>query len=495
MSLTTGQIINNRYRIVSLLGQGGMGAVYRAWDLNLKMPIALKENLEASQEAQNQFSHEASILAHLSHPNLPRVMDYFSIPDQGQYLVMDFVEGEDLQSMLDRLGVLPETQVLSWVAQICEALEYLHAQNPPIIHRDIKPANIKIRPDGRAMLVDFGIAKIYNASLATTVGAKAVTPGFSPPEQYGGGRTDVRSDIYSLGATLYTLLTGQVLPESVHRAAGSAIPSSPRQINPQVSPMVESVVSRAIEVSSERRYQSARDLHQALTVPVTPTPRPEPVAPTARVEQPIPAAPPVLPQYQEVQPAKKKNKFLPVIVPAALVGICLLCSIVYFNGDSILDRLGSSAADPEMAIIRTNTPRPAVEATQPPTEAPEQPQEREPTPDIPPTTPPEVVVPVVQPTAESPQLPSGPPQLILDKGYNCRGGPSTEYELIWTFEAGKVLEIIGKSDNGWWLVRINDARTRRQQCWVADGQTQGDLSNVPYSSWTGTVDSAKIPWP
>ena len=492
MPLSAGQIINNRYRIVSLLGQGGMGAVYRAWDLNLKMPIALKENLEASDEAKKQFSHEASILAHLSHPNLTRVMDYFFIHDQGQYLVMDFVEGEDLQSMLDRLGVLPETQVLSWVAQICEALEYLHAQNPPIIHRDIKPANIKIRPDGRAMLVDFGIAKIYNPSMATTVGAKAITPGFSPPEQYGGGRTDVRSDIYSLGATLYTLLTGQVLPESVHRAAGGAIPTSPRQLNPQVSPLVESVVNRAIEVSSERRYQSARDLHQALTVPVTPAPRPEPVAPTARVDEIVAPPPPVVPYYEQEQPARKKKNLLPII----LVGIFILCVFAYIVGNGI-ERAVSNVATGETAVIPSNTPRPAVEATRPPTEAPEQPQEREPTPTpyIPPTTPPEVVVPVVQPVAGDPQLPSGPPQLVLDKGYNCRGGPSSEYELIWTFEAGTVLEIIGKSDTGWWLVRINDARTRRQQCWVADGQTQGDLSNVPYSSWTGTVDTAKTPWP
>jgi serine/threonine protein kinase len=136
MSLTVGQVLNNRYRIEALLGQGGMGAVYRALDFNLNLTVAVKENLDASPEAQKQFGREAGILARLSHPNLPRVTDHFFIPGQGQYLVMDFVEGEDLQTMLKRLGVLPEPQVLNWVLQICDALAYLHSQPSPIIHRD-----------------------------------------------------------------------------------------------------------------------------------------------------------------------------------------------------------------------------------------------------------------------------------------------------------------------------------------------------------------------
>ena len=221
----TGHILNNRYRIVSLLGQGGMGAVYRAWDINLNKPAAIKENLDTSSKAQEQFIREAQILARLSHPHLTRVTDYFFIPDQGQYLVMDYIEGKDLGSMLDKRGIIPESQALGWTYQICDALTYLHNQPSPIIHRDIKPANIKIRPDGKAILVDFGIAKVYDPELSTTVGARAVTPGYSPPEQYGMASTDPQSDIYSLGATLYHLLTGHVPPESVHRIAGSNGPS------------------------------------------------------------------------------------------------------------------------------------------------------------------------------------------------------------------------------------------------------------------------------
>jgi len=268
MPLIPGQILHNRYRIEKLLGQGGMGAVYCAKDVNLDIPVAIKENLDASMEAQKQFEREARILARLSHPHLPRVTDHFFIADQGQYLVMDFVEGEDLGAMLQRLGALPEPQVLTWIMQICDALAYLHSQPAPIIHRDIKPNNIKIRTDGRAMLVDFGIAKVYDPQLATTIGAKAVTPGYSPPEQYGMGHTDARSDVYALGATLYHLLTGQVPPESVQRLVGQGQMPTPRQMNQQISPLVEQVILRAVEVTTERRFQTVDELRTALTQPM-----------------------------------------------------------------------------------------------------------------------------------------------------------------------------------------------------------------------------------
>ena len=261
MPLLIGQTIHHdRYRIDSLLGQGGMGAVYLAWDTNLEIPVAIKENLDASAEAQKQFTREAQMLARLAHPNLPRVIDNFIIPEVGQYLVMDYVEGEDLQSMLERLGRLPEPQVLIWISQICDALAYLHNQSSPIIHRDIKPGNIKIRPDGRAMLVDFGIAKVYDPSLVTTLGARAFTPGYSPPEQYGTGSTDRRSDIYALGATVYHLLTGMTPPDSIKRMLNRADMSPPRQLNNEISPNLERIILRSTELDTDRRYQSVEEL-------------------------------------------------------------------------------------------------------------------------------------------------------------------------------------------------------------------------------------------
>jgi len=211
MALATGTVLINRYRIVKRVGQGGFGAVYRAWDLSLLQPVALKENSGGGMEAQRQFEREAQLLAGLRHANLPRVIDHFVLPGQGQYLVMDFVEGKSLSDLLvERGGPLDEAEVLPWIRQVADALEYLHTRTPPIIHRDIKPDNIIITQEGQAILVDFGISKVYEASKSTTIGARAVTPGYSPPEQYGRGRTDARSDVYALGATLYTLLTGQV---------------------------------------------------------------------------------------------------------------------------------------------------------------------------------------------------------------------------------------------------------------------------------------------
>ncbi len=264
MTLANGQVLHDRYRVDALLGQGGMGAVYKAWDQSLNIPVAVKENLDATPEAQAQFGREAHILASLSHPNLPRVTDTFFIPGQGQYLVMDYVAGEDLQSMLHRLGTLPQTHVLGWILQICDALAYLHNQPSPIIHRDIKPSNIRIRSDGQAMLVDFGIAKVFNPTLLTTAGARAVTPGYSPPEQYGGGSTDPRSDVYALGATLYHLLSGQKPTESVQRLVNQASLPPLCQANAQVSPVVDQVIQKATEISTSRRFQSVAELRAAL---------------------------------------------------------------------------------------------------------------------------------------------------------------------------------------------------------------------------------------
>ncbi|MBN1976261.1 MAG: serine/threonine protein kinase [Anaerolineae bacterium] len=265
MTLSIGQVVDSRYRIVKLLGQGGFGAVYEAWDTRLERPCALKENLASSPEAEKQFGKEATILANLNHPNLPRVIDHFAVPGQGQYLVMDFVEGEDLQQMLDRRGPLPEGEVLPWIAQTCDALAYLHGQPQPIIHRDVKPANIKIAPDGHPMLVDFGIAKLYDPALRTMLGARAITPGYSPPEQYGHGRTDIRSDIYSLGATLYALLTGEEPADSVERLIGAAALTPPKQLNPLISEPAAQVIMKALAAEPAQRFQSAEEFKRALT--------------------------------------------------------------------------------------------------------------------------------------------------------------------------------------------------------------------------------------
>ena len=269
MPLSPGQIINDRYRIVKPLGRGGFGAVYRAWDTLLERPCALKENLDVSEEAQNQFLREAKILAKLDHPNLPRVTDYFLLPGLGQYLVMDFVEGQDLLAMMAKPGgLLPLEKVIHWIDQVCAALEYLHRQSPPVIHRDIKPGNIRVTPDGKAILVDFGIAKVFDPQLSTIAGARAVTPGYSPIEQYGQGRTDARSDLYALGATLYHLVTGVHPPPSVDILSNDVpAPRPAQELNPMVGFALSNALHRAMQLRREDRFLTVADFHQVLVSP------------------------------------------------------------------------------------------------------------------------------------------------------------------------------------------------------------------------------------
>ncbi len=273
MTLTAGTPLENRYRIEELLGQGGMGAVYRAYDTRLQQAVAIKENTMAAlgispevvEASRHQFEREALMLARLRHPNLPRVSDHFVTPEGNQYLVMDYIEGDDLAHIITRGGPLPEAQAIAWISQACNALEYLHTQQPPIIHRDIKPQNIKVTSQGRIYLVDFGIAKIGGERSKTATGALGVTPGFSPPEQYAMTGTDARSDIYALGATLYALLTGQSPPESITLQAGEARLIPPCRLNTTVSLAVQHAILTAMQARRTDRPQTVAEFRQMLS--------------------------------------------------------------------------------------------------------------------------------------------------------------------------------------------------------------------------------------
>ena len=241
-----------------------MGSVYRAFDENLRVDVAVKENLFLTDEYAKQFQLEASILAGLRQPNLPRVGDHFTLPGQGQYLVMDYIDGEDLRQRIERLNCLLEQEVILIGAVICDALTYLHTRPQAVIHRDIKPGNIKITPEGEIYLVDFGLAKVMQDSQATTTGARAMTPGYSPPEQYGIARTDARSDVYSLGATLYAALTGIIPEDGLARATGKAQLTPPNQLQPKINRRLSAVIEKALAVEQCDRYQTAEELKQAL---------------------------------------------------------------------------------------------------------------------------------------------------------------------------------------------------------------------------------------
>lgn len=261
MTLEAGSILNDRYRIDDQLGKGGMGAVYLAYDQTLQIKVAVKENLNLNPESERQFKREASLLAGLRHPNLPRVTDHFILEGR-QYLVMDFIEGEDLHARAQRQPPTVE-EVLTWADAVADALSHLHSRQPPIIHRDIKPANIKLQPDGTVVLVDFGLAKVFDHQ-QTSTGARGLTPGYSPPEQYGSGRTDARSDQYALAATIYALLTGQAPVDSIERMMGEADLRPPTKLNPSIPDAINQTLSTALSISKDDRFPNIRAFNQAL---------------------------------------------------------------------------------------------------------------------------------------------------------------------------------------------------------------------------------------
>ncbi len=269
MPLEKGALLKRRYRIEGILGQGGMGAVYHAIDINLGVRVAVKENLFVTEEYARQFHREATILASLRHPNLTRVTDHFVLKNQGQYLVMDYIEGQDLRLRVKKSGPVSEKEAVPWLLEICDALCYLHSCKPLILHRDIKPGNIKITPEGHAYLVDFGLAKVVGESGQTTVGAKAMTPGFSPPEQYGTGHTDVRSDIYSLAATMYAVLGAALPEEALERAMGRKALTPLRKRNSTISPGIEKIIEKALQVRPDDRFQNVNEFASAVRAAAT----------------------------------------------------------------------------------------------------------------------------------------------------------------------------------------------------------------------------------
>src|SRR5512139_3652407 len=210
------KLLNNRYEIISVLGDGGMGRVYKVQDRRQRDRVfAAKElrpeglSAEKATDALAQFRTEARILARLTHPNLPKVHDYFSANGR-HYIVMDYVKGRTLEDILrSRRGrPVDEQLALSWGLQICRAMQFLSVQKPPVVFRDLKPANIMIERDGKVKLIDFGIARFFKEEKREDTYVYG-TPGYAATEQYGTGQTDVRSDIFSLGATLHHCLTGR----------------------------------------------------------------------------------------------------------------------------------------------------------------------------------------------------------------------------------------------------------------------------------------------
>ena len=276
--LKNGETLRSRYQIRERIGQGGMGSIYLAEDTRLKGRLCALKEVEYERalpekirdEARDQFLREATVLARLDHPNLPKVSDFFSNGPR-DYLVMDYIPGDDLRTVLMEARrnktFLAEKEVLAWADQIASALSFLHSQEPPIVHRDIKPSNLKLMPHGIIKLVDFGLVKILAPEEVTiTIIQGQGTALYTPLEQYGGSdsHTDIRSDIYAFGATLYHLLTNESPVDARKRflSPESLVPL--RQVNPAVSQRTEKAVLWAMSLHPDERPHSISDFRQAL---------------------------------------------------------------------------------------------------------------------------------------------------------------------------------------------------------------------------------------
>jgi serine/threonine-protein kinase len=277
-ALKAGEVLRGRYKIRRIIGQGGMGSIYLADDIRLEGRLCALKEVEHDRtlppdlvrQAKEQFQREATVLARLDHPNLPKVSDFFSSSGR-DYLVMDYIPGKDLRTLMIEARqantFLVEADVLGWANQLADALGYLHGQSPPILHRDIKPSNLKLTPSGMLKLVDFGLVKVLAPGEVTiTVLQGQGTALYTPLEQFGGdiGHTDLRSDIFAFGATLYHLLTNTAPSDARERflSPDSLLPI--RQINPAVNPRTERAIAWAMSLHPTDRPSSVEDFRMSL---------------------------------------------------------------------------------------------------------------------------------------------------------------------------------------------------------------------------------------
>lgn len=386
-------ILNGRYQIEALLGQGGMAAVYRGRDLRLGRPVAIKllhQHYAADDEFLQRFKHEALSAAHLSaHPN---IVDVYDVGQDGaiNYIVMELIEGQDLKALLRREGALPPARALAIAAQIADALDYAHRRG--LVHRDVKPQNILVTPDGQVRITDFGIAKSHLSTAVTQTGITFGTADYISPEQAQGLPATPQSDIYSLGVTLYEMLTGQLPfqganPMAVALQHIQQPPPPLRRFNPAIAPALEQIVLRLLAKDPQQRPASAAEVAQQLRDYLAGRVQPTIVAPAAAARAQPKAGQPTQPRQPAPQATPRRAAPPPRYVPpplaapprersglgfgTLLIGLLLLSGILALAYLAFSVDLSSLLPGGGAITTATSTPAPTPTATAQPTNTPE----------------------------------------------------------------------------------------------------------------------------
>ncbi len=400
--LKNNTLLQNRYRILRHIGGGGMGLVYLAEDNRLPGRMCAVKEMSPHQLPPNDrtwatdaFRQEAQMLARLDHSGLTSVTDFF--PEEGNlYLVMDYVAGETLEEMLEKApnGRLSQGQVLNIVRQLCEVLQYLHGQDPPVIFRDLKPSNVMLTPEGQVKLIDFGIARLFKPTKSqdtVTLG----TPGYAAPEQWGtAGQSDARSDVYGLGVLLLRLTTG-------YDPTPNPFPlPQPRALMPEISPKIEYLILRATPSQPSARYQNIAEFRRDMDTPSEQL-RPREKTAVLTSSSPLPAPPPApavqpAPYPPQAAPARSRTGLW---IGIGIGGVLLigLCAAVIGGMLAMPAIFGAPTTRPptiERVTVLPPTTAPAGPTSTPPPESPESPVP-------PPSEPPSTAPPTTAPTADT----------------------------------------------------------------------------------------------
>lgn len=358
-----GEVLGGRYRLVDVLHRSASLATYKGWDIHLSRPCVIKEISLTTPEEQHSFQAYTSRLASLDHPNLPRFTDHFAIAGRGLFLVMDFIEGESLEERRHRQGIFEPAEVLPWLLQVCDALGYLHSQKPPLFHADLKPANVRLTSEGKAVLVDIGLAFLLPPA-GPPRGEEEATHDYIPPEQVTLRDYGVPSEVYALAATLYTLLTGQEPLAGWLRLAGERL-AAPHEVNPRLPLAVSKVLARALALQPSERYVNVGEFCRAFQ---------EALASLESAEAPLPAAP--SPPHREKAPTA--TTAVPSTLPSrtilwvgiALGGVGLLFILCLAIAGALFFMDGKRQTPTPLALIsETALPPQAGQAT--PTATPE----------------------------------------------------------------------------------------------------------------------------